>query len=77
MHCERVKIKWKIVLDYKSGGLGVRLQKSQEKWQKDLAEIEKGLWFKQSSLNACNKQLSRDAATVSSSHHKLEIKIAV
>ena len=33
--------------------------------------------FKQSSLIACNQQLSRGAAAVSSHHHKLQIKIAV
>ena len=39
--------------------------------------MEEGLWFKQSSLIACNQQLSRGAAATSSSHHKFEIKIAV
>ena len=45
---------------------------------KNLAEMEEGLWFKQSSMTACNQQLSRGAAAVSLRHHKLEnIKIAV
>ena len=43
---------------------------------KNLPEMEEGLWFKQSSLTACNQQLSRGAATIGSRHHKLEIKIA-
>ena len=44
---------------------------------KKIAEIEKGLWFKQSSLIACNQQLhvSRGAAPASSSCYKFEIKI--
>ena len=54
-----------------------KLKKSQEEWQKKIAEIEKGLWFKQSSLIACNQQLhvSRGAAPASSSCYKFEIKI--
>ena len=36
-----------------------------------------GLWFKQSSLIANNQQLPRGAAAASSSHPKLQIKIAV
>ena len=36
-----------------------------------------GLWFKQSSLIACNQQPSKGAAAASSSHYKLEIKIAL
>ena len=39
--------------------------------------MEEGLLFKQSSLIACNQQPSRGDAAVSSSHYKLEIKIAV
>ena len=44
---------------------------------KKIAEIEKGLWFKQSSLIACNQllQVSRSAAPASSSCYKFEIKI--
>ena len=45
-----------------------KLKKSQEKWQKNLAVMEEGLWFKQS---------SRGAPAASSSHYELEIKIAV
>ena len=56
---------------------GTKLQKSQEEWHKNLAEMEKGLWFKQSSLIANNQQPSRGAPAAGSSHYKLEIKIAV
>ena len=56
---------------------GTKLQKSQEEWHKNLAEMEKGLWFKQSSLIASNQQPSRGAPAAGSSHYKLEIKIAV
>ena len=52
-----------------------KLKKSQKEWQNKLAEMEKGLWFKQSSLSACNQQPLRDAAAASSSHYKLEIKL--
>lgn len=31
-----------------------KLKKSQEEWQQNLAEIEKGLWFEQSSRIFCN-----------------------
>ena len=55
-----------------------KLKKSQEERQNNLAEMEESLMrFKQSSLIACNQQLSRGAAAVSSHHHKLQIKIAV
>ena len=60
--------------------LGVRarnLRNPSRKGKSNLAEMEEGLWFKQSSLIACNQQLSRGAAAVSSCHHKLQIKIAV
>ena len=40
--------------------------------KKKLAEIEKGLWFKQSSLIAYNMQLSRGAPAASSSHSNLK-----
>ena len=53
------------------------LKKSLEEWLKNLAKIEEGLQFKQSSMIACNQQLSRGATAVSSSHDKFEIKIAV
>ena len=43
-----------------------KLNKSQEEWQKSLAEMEEGLYIKQSSLIACTQQLSRDAAAASS-----------
>ena len=51
------KDKWKIVLWAKeeAGCKSKKLKKSQEEWQKNLAEME-GLWFKQSSLIACNQQ---------------------
>ena len=39
--------------------------------------MEEGLSFKQSSLTASNQQPSKGAPTASSSHYKLEIKIAV
>ena len=58
-------------------GKGKKLKKCQEEGKKTLAEIEEGLWFKQSSLIACNQQLSRGAAAASSSNYKLKIKIAV
>ena len=77
--CEWVKINWKIVLVV-SQGVGCKskkLKKSQEECHKDFAEMEEGLQFKQSFLIACNQQLSRGTATASSSHHKLEIKIAI
>ena len=54
-----------------------KLKKSQKEWQKHLTKMEEGLRFKQSSLIARNQQLSRGAAIGSSSHHKLEIKIAL
>ena len=56
-----------------------KLKKSQEEWKNTLAELEKGLWFKNSSLIPCNQQLyvSRGAATASSSHYELEIQIAL
>ena len=77
--CEWVEIKWKIVLVVSQGVecKSKKLKKSQEEWQKNLAEMEEGLQFKKSSLIACSQQLSRGAAATSSSHHKLEIKIAV
>ena len=77
--CEWVETKWKIVLDCEPGGgcKSKKLKKSHEEWQKNLAEMDEGLQFKQSSLIACNQQLSRGAAAASSSHHKLEIKITV
>ena len=53
------------------------LNKSQEVWEKNLAKIEEGLQFKQSSLIACNQQIKRGADAVSLSHHQLKIKIAV
>ena len=77
--CEWVEIKWKIVLDCEPEGWAYKskkLKKYQER-QKKLADTEEGLWFKQSSLIACNQQLPRGAAAASSSHHKLQIKIAV
>ena len=77
--CEWVKINWKIVLVV-SQGVGCKskkLKKSQEECHKNFAEMEEGLQFKQSFLIACNQQLSRGTATASSSHHKLEIKIAI
>ena len=79
VHCEWVKIKWKIVLDcgQEVGCKTKKFEKSLEERQNNLAEMEEGLWFKQSSLIACNQQLSRGAAAVSSCHHKLQIKIAV
>ena len=43
--------------------------------KKKLAEIEKGLWFKQSSLIAYNMQLSRGAPAASSSHSNLKQKL--
>ena len=61
-------------------GVGCKSQisnKSQEVWQKNLAKMEGGLQFKQSSLLACNQQITRGADAVSSSHHQLKIKIAV
>ena len=42
-----------------------------------VAEMEEGLWFKQSFLIASNQQPSRGTPAASSSHYKLEIKIAV
>ena len=63
-----------------SQGVGCKskkLKKSLKEWQKNIAEMEEGLWFKQSTLIACNQQPSRDAPAASLSHYKLEIKIAV
>ena len=40
--------------------------------KKELSEIEKGLWFKQSSLITCNTQVSRGAPAASSSHSNLK-----
>ena len=40
------------------------IKKSYEKWQKNLAEMEEGLLFKQSSLTASNQQPSKGAPTV-------------
>ena len=54
-----------------------KLKKFQDKWQKHLAEMEEGLWFKQSLLIANNQQPSKGAPAASSSHYKLEIKSAV
>ena len=54
-----------------------KLKKSQVEWQNNLAEMEVGLWFKQSSLIACNQQPSRGAPAVGSSHYESEIKIAL
>ena len=48
-----------------------KLKKSQEEWQKKIAEIEKGLWFKQSSLIACNQQLHACIKRCCSSQFKL------
>ena len=53
-----------------------KIQKSQEERHKNLSEMEKGLWFKQSSLIACNQQPSRGAPAADSRHHEFEIKIA-
>lgn len=39
--------------------------------------MEEGLWFKQSSLIACNQQPLRGAAAANSSNHKLKIKVAI
>ena len=36
-----------------------------------------GLWFKHSPLIASNQQLSKGAPVASSSHYKLEVKIAL
>ena len=52
-----------------------KLKKSQEEWQQNLAEIEKGLWFEQSCRIFCNQQPSRGAPAASSSHYKFEIKL--
>ena len=48
-----------------SQGVGCKckkVKKSQEEWQKNLAETEEGLWFKQPSLIACTQQLSTSTA---------------
>ena len=45
--------------------------------KKNLAEMEEGLWFKHSPLIASNQQPSKGAPAASSSHYKLEVKIAV
>ena len=60
-----------------AGWKSKKLKKSQDKWQKHLAEMEEGLWFKQSFLIANNQQPSKGAPAANSSHYKLEIKIAV
>lgn len=52
-----------------------KLNKSQEEWQKNLAEMEEGLYIKQFSLIACTQQLSRGAATASSSHVNLKSEL--
>ena len=74
--CEWLKTKWKIVSDCEpKRRLGVRARNkrnSKRNDKKKLAEIEKGLWFKQSSLIACNMQLSRGAPAASSSHSNLK-----
>ena len=39
-----------------AGWKSKKLKKSQDKWQKHFAEMEEGLWFKQSFLIANNQQ---------------------
>ena len=75
--CEWLKTKWKIVIDCEpTRRLGVRARNKRNSKRndkkKEFAEIEKGLWFKQSSLIACNMQLSRGAPAASSSHSNLK-----
>ena len=72
------KMQWKIVCELKRRlGVSARNSSNPKRNGKKIAEIEKGLWFKQFSLIACNHQLhvSRGAAPASSSCYKFEIKI--